>query len=265
MWANISVRFASLQFSAALVTFVPVLGIALYASYLMPVGLIWLALMLAVAIAYRRGHYRTEMLAAMLVIALGLAIHALPGFNNPLLLNSIHVSPQSSAYSLALSLDKFTAGLIIFWAVFSDNERSFWQRGVLIKALPVLLVTLAATIAIASISLIKLDIKLSTYFLLFAIHNLLFTCMAEEAFFRGLIQKPLSEKLQYMPALLISAVLFGLAHFGAGRIDYVIAAIVAGTGYAFVYHRTGSVGVSMLIHWLVNLTHFVFFTYPFSR
>ncbi len=240
------------------------LGIALYANLIEPVGLIWLLLMLAAAVLYQRNIYRAEMVFAMLALAFGLAVHGLPGFNNPSLLSNVQVSTASSNYSVSLGLDKFSAGLFIFWFVFSSDERRLWDRSWL-KAVPVLLFTLAASIGIASLGMIDLDIKLSMYLLFFAINNLLFTCMAEEAYFRGLIQKQINTRMHYIFAIVMSALLFGLAHYGAGRVDYVIAAIVAGLGYAGVYHITQSISASMLAHWLLNLVHFVFFTYPFAR
>jgi membrane protease YdiL (CAAX protease family) len=90
--------------------------------------------------------------------------------------------------------------------------------------------------------------------------------MAEEAFFRGFIQKNLSlmmKKIQHGDylALLIAAVLFGLAHYPGG-IKYVILATVAGLGYVWVYLTTKRIEGSILTHFGLNLTHFLFFTYP---
>ncbi len=75
-------------------------------------------------------------------------------------------------------------------------------------------------------------------------------CMAEEAFFRGFIQKNLSlmmKKIRHGDylALLIAALLFGLAHY-AGGTKYVILATVAGMGYGWVYLTTKRIEGSIL-------------------
>ncbi|BBB58300.1 hypothetical protein UNDKW_0027 [Undibacterium sp. KW1] len=66
--------------------------------------------------------------------------------------------------------------------------------------------------------------------------NLFLTCVAEEAFFRGLMQEAiyrLGNKPAYgYLAIAVSAILFGgLAHLGGGT-QYAALATVAGLGYA---------------------------------
>lgn len=48
-------------------------------------------------------------------------------------------------------------------------------------------------------------------------------------------------------AISASAVLFGLAHFGGGA-TYVVAATLAGLGYALAYHRTQRIETAMAVH-----------------
>ena len=96
--------------------------------------------------------------------------------------------------------------------------------------------------------------------------NLCFTCVAEEALFRGFIQAQLQRLWQKVPrgewlALAVAAVLFGLAHAGGGPV-YVVLATVAGVGYGWAYLRTGRIEASILTHFALNATHFFFFTYP---
>jgi hypothetical protein len=96
--------------------------------------------------------------------------------------------------------------------------------------------------------------------------NLCFTCVAEEALFRGFIQAQLARLWGNVVrggwyALLVSAVLFGLAH-AAGGPAYVTLATIAGVGYGWAYLRTGRIEASILTHFAVNATHFFGFTYP---
>ena len=98
--------------------------------------------------------------------------------------------------------------------------------------------------------------------------NLLLTCVAEESFFRGLLQRRLGTFLQErvsapaLTALLACAVAFGVAHV-AGGITYVLLATVAGIGYGTAYHLTGRVEAGIVVHFLLNLSHLVLFSYPF--
>jgi hypothetical protein len=102
--------------------------------------------------------------------------------------------------------------------------------------------------------------------MLFAPINLFFTCLAEEAFFRGFVQQELSRvgsrpALAAGAALIIGALLFGLAHF-AGGLNYVLAATVAGLGYGWAFMRTQRIEAAMAVHFGVNAVHFLLFTYP---
>jgi membrane protease YdiL (CAAX protease family) len=103
-------------------------------------------------------------------------------------------------------------------------------------------------------------------FWLWGLANLFFTCLSEEALFRGFIQRELALALRGQRyggglAIAASALLFGAAHF-AGGLSYVALATASGLGYAIVYHRTQSVEMSMLAHFALNATHFLLFTYP---
>lgn len=62
-------------------------------------------------------------------------------------------------------------------------------------------------------------------------------------------------------ALLIAAILFGLAHY-AGGTKYMILTTVAGISYGWVYLTAKRIEESILTHFGLNLTHFLFFTYP---
>ena len=96
------------------------------------------------------------------------------------------------------------------------------------------------------------------------ISNLFFTCIAEEGLFRGFFQEYLSSfKYKYAEyvAILIPAVFFGAIHFPGG-IKYVILATVAGSLYGWIYKVTRRIEASMLAHFMLNLTHILFFTYP---
>ena len=96
-------------------------------------------------------------------------------------------------------------------------------------------------------------------------NNLLLVAFAEEALFRGYIQGGLTRWWQSRrggatAALIIAALLFGLAHW-AGGWSWMAAATVAGLGYGWAYQQ-GGLQTAMLAHAGLNVLHFAWFTYP---
>lgn len=55
--------------------------------------------------------------------------------------------------------------------------------------------------------------------------------------------------------------LFGAAHLGGG-VPMAALAGIAGLGYATVYAATQRIEASILVHFGLNATHFLLFTYP---
>lgn len=82
--------------------------------------------------------------------------------------------------------------------------------------------------------------------------NLMETCFAEELFFRGALQRELMLYLAPLPAITISAALFGLVHIHSGW-EVVIFATLSGLLHGYIYKRTGILSLSVLSHFLVNM------------
>jgi len=61
-----------------------------------------------------------------------------------------------------------------------------------------------------------------------------------------------------VPAIVITAVLFGAAHFTRGW-EFALIATLSGVLYGFIYRRTGFLSLSVLTHFLVNLAWFTLF------
>ena len=116
------------------------------------------------------------------------------------------------------------------------------------------------------IGIIKFEPKIPWFIGIFIISNLFFTCIAEELFFRKLIQdniKTVFYKSKYSKLLGItaSASVFGIVHL-AGGIRYCLVAFVAGIFYAYIYEKTKKVEAPIFVHFFLNLIHILFFTYP---
>ncbi len=199
--------------------------------------------------------------------ALGVSLARLPGIYNWKVVDKLTLSADAIPYSMYLNLDKSLIGLFfICFSIYSLANGGRWlstiKQGLIIGIL--------ATIALMPLAIylgyVHYDLKLTSFFYLWAVHNLFFTCFAEEAFFRGMIQRFIQFRIQNVRygrwiAIVIAAVLFGAAHYPGG-LKYVLLASVAGLFYGYVFMKTEKIEASILAHFLVNSVHFTFFSYP---
>jgi len=230
-----------------------------------------IAAYLAVALAARLGApgwRRTLLLFATGIGAFLFALHRAPGFHNPVLAAGVRFSADAPPFALHANFDTAVAGIVLM-AVFCEPVRtSAGWRALLGRAWPVLLATPAAVLALGwALGYVRPDVKWTPYSAWFLASNLLFTCVTEEAFFRGFILARIARGLEGRPwggwfAVAVSTLLFGLAHAGGGPL-LVLLATVAGLGYAAAYLRGGRIEGAILTHFALNAVHFVAFTYPY--
>lgn len=236
----------------------------LAAGVLRPIALASIAVFLTFAwLASRHGKavVRVPFTLLTLLLALALAMHAVPGYDNPLLLKDVRLSADSAPYTMYANFDKGVVGLVLL--VFFCLRASSWRDfGVALRSQALVLAGLLAVVLGAgwAIGFVHPDFKLSPLLPLFAIVNLLFVCVAEEAFFRGVIQGQLARYGDSL-AVAVSGLLFGAAHLGGGW-QFGVLASLAGLGYALLYARTRRIEIPIAAHFLLNLVHFVMFTYP---
>jgi membrane protease YdiL (CAAX protease family) len=225
------------------------IAVALGAGVLEPVALLALAALTAACYLENSSQRRAARLCwtiAVILLALALGTHVVPGFDNPRVLDQVRLSSQAAPYSLYLNFDKVSAGLLIIGLCVPQlvtAPPALWES--FRRALPIILATLLVLI-VASLSLgyLRFEPKWSEVFWLWAPVNLLFTCVSEEAFFRGYVQTRLETAL--------------------GSRTYVLLATMAGIGYGLVLQRTRRLELSILCHFAMNTIHFVLFTYPFK-
>jgi len=199
--------------------------------------------------------------------ALALGLHLLPGFHPLNIYHKLQLTPDAIPYNLNLNFDKTLIGLFIFGLWYQRPSPLLdWPQTsrLMIWSLPAIILTLVLLSSLAGY--IRWEPKLIDQLGLWMWANLFFTCSAEEAFFRGLIQHRLALAFKNIEwgnwlALLIAATLFGLAHLGGGW-SYALLAIIAGLGYGYLYQRTGRIETSILAHFGLNLVHILLFTYP---
>ncbi len=202
-----------------------------------------------------------------IILSVSLTAHILPGFNNWKILDNICLSRTSHPYSMYLNMDKPFVGLFILGLSFPLIKSFKEWASVIQSILPILLIGLIILVSISSItSYTDFDYKFQSIFFVWALHNLFLTCVAEEAFFRGFLQRNLCRKLREnrygnILSLITVSILFGLAHF-AGGFKYIILASVAGMVYGYAYQKTQRIEAGILCHFAVNTFHFIFLTYP---
>ena len=203
--------------------------------------------------------------SAWTTLAAILLLHVVPDIYNLQILHHEPIKPNSIAISISWNIDKIWIG----WAICafaiplfgitdtSKPKRQWWRTMV-----PMVVIGIAMTMSLALIlRLVTFDIALPHYFVIFASANLLNTCIAEEALFRGIIQNFLIKRINAWGGILVTALLFGLVHAPWSPLFAVVAA-VAGIMYGAVYWYSGRLIWAILIHWTVNLIHMLLFTYP---
>lgn len=266
------IRFGK-QYSISpwLLPFIGAVAAGLLSGYLTWPAIIELgALGIAAYFAGRSEATRTQRIVfgtVTAVLALALAMHRLPGFNNPVLIANMKFSTDAAPFTQYANYDKAAVGLILLAFICHRAKSASDWKEVLRHTAPIALVTLVATMAVATaLGYVRPDLKLSPYTPVFLVTNLLFTCVAEEAFFRCFLQDRLAKALNRVRfgeqvAVLCSALLFGFAH-AAGGSRYVLLATIAGVGYATAYSMARRIEAPILTHFALNAVHFVGFTYP---
>ncbi|MBV2144642.1 CPBP family intramembrane metalloprotease [Falsochrobactrum sp. TDYN1] len=207
------------------------------------------------------------------IAALAFATHNVPGFHNAKVIDEEALSQGAVPFSMYLNFDKVGAAFILALCggFFLPSATSPYQPSRLPQTLKTILLMWGGCILVLlpvglATGYIAFDPKIMPYLGIWAANNLLFVAFSEEILFRGMIQGSLSkafEQLEWLPftAILVSAALFGLSHIYSDW-TYVALAAIAGIFYGLAYSKSGWLVSSIMVHFLLNLTHALFFTYP---
>ena len=205
--------------------------------------------------------WRGVALTLVLLWALALTLHLVPGFDNLKVLDRVQAGPASVPFTLYLNLDKplIFFGLLLAWpALLGPGGIMRW------RPLALLILPLAALLITAwQLGALKPEVGLPHWWWLFAFNNLLFTCVAEEALFRGFIQQGVASRSKPWLGLLVASLLFGAAHLAGGPLLVLLAAL-AGACYGLAFLLSGRLSVAIAIHFLFNFAHLALFTYPLA-
>lgn len=230
----------------------------------------WLALFTAVATAARTSSnrwVRVPLLALTWIAPLLFAAHRFPGFMNPVLAAQVQFSADASPYTVRTNFDMAAVGIILAGVFCSRITRIEDWLQMLRRVWPVIASTLVVVLGLGVIlGFVRPDFKWTAYSPFFLATNLLFTCVTEEAYFRGFTYAGLAAAMSKWRfgtavAAAISALLFGIAHIKGGPM-LILLATVAGLHYAAAYAVCKRVEGAILTHFALNAVHFVAFTYP---
>lgn len=211
--------------------------------------------------------FRFFLIEVLLVVGCaGLFFHYLIGFHNPKVLSNVLLSPQSATYTLYFNFDKafIPFVLIILLPTLFATKDSHTREISLLQGL-FLICSLFSLLLIATfLGILEFEFHIPSWIFVFVWANLFFVSFVEEALFRGYFQQRLSGWVGEYPALILASLIFASYHL---KISYLLAifAFFAGLLYGLAWLWSGRVWVSTLFHFGLNLTHLVFFTYPYYK
>lgn len=236
-------------------------------TWLAPVSLAVLAAICLAARDVKAAWIRRTWLWLAALVALALALHRVPGFSNPSLLAAAADRGGASPLGAHGNFDKTAVGAILMGILGYPIRSLAGWKAMLVKVWPVVIATPVIVLGLAmTLNYVKPDFKWFPYSGVFLVGNLLSACVAEEAFFRGLLLPRLTgiwsgHRLGTASALALTSVFFGAVHFGGGPVLIVLATI-AGVLYGTAYLVTQRVEGAILTHFALNAVHFVAFSYP---
>ena len=194
-----------------------------------------------------------------IIIALSVAfkLHLIPGFDN-----------FQIAERFFLSLDSALIGLLPLALIVPIAQKRAEWLSVFTKGLAIGVGGIAVMMFLALFAgVAKWDFHLPSHFTLRIFQNLFLVCIFEEAFFRGFVQRELSQFFKKIAggrylALIITSLLFTATHiFWAPSIGTFAFIFIAGLLYGYTYQKTGHIESAIATHFLLNLTHMLLFTY----
>ncbi len=194
-------------------------------------------------------------------------LHQVPGTTNWKFLSEFRLSPNALPLSLYLNYDAPVVGffMLAIGATLISTRKEWWRilQTVAPISVAVILFMIPASLALGYVTF---DPKTTSIFFVWAITNLLFTCVTEEAIFRLFIQTTFIRwfskfKYGWLWGIILASFCFGLAHLAGGPL-YVLLASIAGLFYGYAYYKTQRIEASILTHFILNAFHFLLFTYP---
>ncbi len=211
-------------------------------------------------------------LALCLTVVLGffIAIYRPGGFSYPLVWRTDSLYPGGDKWILYANLSKGLGGyLVLLWLGHIHHKEPPNLGRNVFPSIKDWLLAICAALFILGVGYLFFGIswqpKMVSGLLPFILVNLFVTVLAEEAFFRLLLQDQIMRFsrgiLGILASVAIVSLLFAFSHSGAIGSAFFLY-LTAGTLYALVYTATRRLTVSIGTHFGVNIAHFIFLEYP---
>lgn len=201
--------------------------------------------------------YHASFLSIIAVLVLS-KLHLLPGIKNYLLLDSFKKSYDTIPYRLWINYDHALLAFPLWYLIKECPKKISVIEYIAVVGFMIATLMLGAFF----LEYVRFDMQITKILPAWAAVNLFYTCFTEELLFRQMIQKYLNKLLgSAIAGILLTALIFGGFHFSLGP-SYILLASVAGLFYGYIYYRFDHVIYSILAHFLLNLAHFIFFSYP---
>ena len=255
-----------------------VMGGGLLKGWLSPVtfdpmcGPLWLSIIAGLLWIYYRWarifFYKNLLGLAIAIIGTLLMFHYFEGFQPIWDLKPAVIKAHSTSISFSVwPVGPILAILILTFFPFQRASFHQWSQSIafgLISAVVLASILMPFALYVGSVDW---QPGFPEWFTLWAIRNLIFTCIVEEVFYRLFLQRFLQEiafryRIPWYVALAGASVLFGMRHTGGG-IAYIVFASTAGLFYGWVFHKTERIEASIISHFTFNTLHALLFTYPF--
>lgn len=204
----------------------------------------------------------------IILISLGFSFHLFPDVHNWLLVDNLQLSSGAPAFDYYWNFDKPFIGLFVLGFHLNLIRKKEEFQAILTKTLLISFAFIVVFLVSALFfGIVRFDFKFPLVTPVWLIGNLFFTVIPEEAFFRGFLQNELTRVIPnksgpYIANFIIS-ILFAIAHvFFVSNPIYILFAFLASFAYGLLYHLTDSIESAIFAHYLLNVIHFIFFSYP---
>jgi uncharacterized protein len=204
----------------------------------------------------------------ILVLGAYLMMKITPGFKDYRVIAPVQISPNCPAFSFYLKFGKGALGLILlsFMPGVLSQKKKDWMPALSSGAVCTLIAIVLLLVSSLALGYVTWDFKLPSFWRVWVFYNLFFVSIPEEAFFRGFLLTKIAQLCRKwqsgnMIALVISSLLFGVAHIYGG-ISFAILSTLAGLLYGLAFLWSEKLEGAIFTHFWVNTIHFLAFSYP---
>lgn len=252
----------SIWFSKSLKVWGTLLALALASgwafSLIKPSAFLFIFSLLILWIFYTRASsFQKKLLFVVLILfSLGFKFHLFPGFSTWKMTDRFQIGFSTPIIGV------FPLGFIVPLS----KTLQEWKRVLLGALTGCGFVMILALLAVFS-NTVTFDVSLPSFFLLRSVSNLFLSCIPEEAFFRGFIQRTLASYFANslggkVFALITTSLLFTASHiFWSPSLSILLFVFFAGLLYGGIYLIFEKIEAAILTHLFLNLAHMIFFTY----